>query len=309
MFDALFLNPVAGLADEALRAIFYRRMLMIRLCEQKLLDLFATGRGRGTVHTCLGQEACAVGVMAALDAGQDIVCSNHRGHGHYLAYCGDVAGLIAEILGLPSGVCGGVGGSQHLHRDNFYTNGILGGMPPVATGMAAAEKLLRSGRVVCVFLGDGAMAQGNVYESLNMAALWQLPILFVVEHNHYAQSTHWEKQHAGQFASRASAFGVAAREVDGNCVLSVHAQASELIQEMRAGGGPRLLLLHTYRLGPHSKGDDFRDPDEIRMKKSSEPLQRLREELGTVWCDAEEKAMGTALDAVVQDLIGSMNHG
>ena len=172
----------------SLRAM-YETMALIRAVETSLLDLFGKGKLRGTVHTGIGQEAIAAGVLAALDLERDVICSNHRGHGHYLAYCGDAKGLIAEVMGLPVGVCRGVGGSQHLHKRNFYSNGILGGMAPVSVGMALAEKTSKSGAVVVQFAGDGALAEGAFYESFNIAALWKLPYMLVVEDNGYAQST------------------------------------------------------------------------------------------------------------------------
>ena len=143
-------------------ADFYQKMVLINTVESTLLNLFAEGLLRGTVHTCLGQEAIPTGVSAALEPKRDIVCSNHRGHGHFLAFGGAAKPLIAEIMGDPSGICGGIGGSQHIQFGNFYSNGILGGMSPVAAGMALAEKRKGSGAVVVQFLGDGALAEGIV---------------------------------------------------------------------------------------------------------------------------------------------------
>lgn len=294
-----FADPSGPLDREQRLQRHYGQMTAIRRCESQLLELFNAGLVRGTVHTCLGQEACAVGVVSALDRQRDIVCSNHRGHGHYLAYCGDVEGLVAEILGLPSGVCGGVGGSQHLHRQNFYTNGILGGMPPVATGMAMAEQRLGSGRVVTVFLGDGSMSEGSLYEALNMAGLWRLPVVYVVEHNQYAQSTHWSVEHAGDLTRRAPSFGVPVREVDGNDVEAVHAAAGDTFAAVRGGAGPAMLFLHTYRLGAHSKGDDLRDPAELAARRAEEPLLRLRQRIGDPWADAADRAVAAQVDAVI----------
>lgn len=278
---------------------YYISMLRIRAVEEALLSLFAEGFIRGTVHTCLGQEAIPVGVISALDRSRDVVCSNHRGHGHFLAWCGDERGLVSEIIGLPGGVCGGVGGSQHLHVAGFYSNGILGGMVGVATGMALAEKAKASGAVVAAFLGDGALGEGLVYEAMNMAALWRLPILFVIEHNQYAQSTHWRLEHAGDLAARPRAFGIETRIVDGNDVTSVASAAGELAGSIRAGAGPRALVCETYRLGPHSKGDDLRDPDEIEDARKREPLARLRARLDNGWCD---QAAGAAKEDLAQML-------
>lgn len=304
-----FLEPLEVHDAKARYRQFFARMQLIRLCEEKLLALFGKGVVRGTVHTCLGQEACAVGVVNALDRSRDIVCSNHRGHGHYLAYCGDVDGLLAEVLGLPGGVCGGVGGSQHLHRDNFYTNGILGGMPPVATGMAAAEAYLETGRVVCVFLGDGAMAEGSLYEALNLAGLWKLPILFAVEHNQYAQSTHWQAQHAGALDQRAETFGVKVATLDGNDVEAVYQAAAAAVARLRSGLGPEMLFLRTYRLGPHSKGDDLRPAEELAEHWVNEPLAHLRRKLDGVWIDDLQAAQAAELETVVEDLLAVTREG
>lgn len=271
--------------DEALLERFFERMALIRAVEESLLDLFDTGAIRGTVHTCVGQEAIAVGVIEALDRERDVVCSNHRGHGHFLAFTDDAAGLIGEILGLDSGVCAGLGGSQHLHARGFYSNGILGGMAPVATGMALAGKLSGSGAVVCLFLGDGAFGEGAVYEAMNIASLWSLPLLLCVEHNQYAQSTPSTLEHAGVLAARAEPFGIPVHTVDGNDVAAVYELASEVVPRLRRGGGPELLFCETYRLAPHSKGDDLRPPDELAEHWTHEPLARLRDRLPEGRCD------------------------
>ncbi len=281
---------------------FFCEMFRIRVVEETLLDLFAQGAIGGTVHTCLGQEAVAVGVISALNRDTDIICSNHRGHGHFLAYCGDARGLVAEILGLPSGVCGGIGGSQHLQKKNFYSNGILGGMAPVAVGMAFAEKLKGSGAVVVQFMGDGAMAEGAVYEALNMASLWGLPIMFAVENNQYAQSTHWSAQHSGALEQRSEAFGVPVCDIDGNDVEVVYDTAQRLISEIRSECAPRLLFMRTYRLGPHSKGDDMRDPEELDYHVQREPLRRLREKLDQSWIKEVEPQMRQQVATLVADL-------
>lgn len=281
---------------------FFREMFRIRVVEETLLDLFAQGAIGGTVHTCLGQEATAVGVISALNSESDIICSNHRGHGHFLAYCGDVHGLVAEILGQPNGVCGGIGGSQHIQKKNFYSNGILGGMSPVAVGMAFAEKFKKSGAIVVQFMGDGAMAEGAVYEAMNLAALWELPILFAVENNQYAQSTHWNLQHSGALEQRSEAFGVPVSDIDGNDVECVHETTQRLINEIKTQSSPRLLFMRTYRLGPHSKGDDLRNTEEIEHHQQKEPLRRLREQLDPSWVSKIEQEIRHEVTSLVTDL-------
>ena len=254
----------------------YRQMYTIRRTEETLLDLFSQGLLFGTVHTCIGQEVCAVGVIHALDKEKDVIWSNHRGHGHYIAYSDDVEGLVAEIMGKITGVCRGVGGSQHLHRNNFYTNGILGGTVACAVGSALAEKEKKSNAITLVFLGDGAMGEGIIYESLNMASLWKLPILFVLEHNQYAQSTPSSLEHAGELSQRAGAFNIKSSEMKADSVLSVHQKAQEVVSIVRKQQIPHFLTLHTYRFAPHSKGDDNRSPQEIDFYKHSDPLMHLR---------------------------------
>lgn len=292
-------------AEAALLERMFETMVLIRTVEQTLLDLFAEGRLRGTVHTCLGQEAIAAGVIGALDPAIDSVCSNHRGHGHFLAYCGDVEGLIAEIMGHCKGVCGGLGGSQHLQTGNFYSNGILGGMSPVATGIAMAEAEKKSGGVTVVFHGDGALGEGAIYESFNLAALWKLPVVWAIEANQWAQSTPISAEQAGMPATRATAFGIEATTVDGNDVLAVAKAATEAVESARNGGGPRLLFLETYRLGPHSKGDDDRDPAEIERHRKRDPIARARKTLEAGYCAAVEQRISNEVASVVERLRAS----
>jgi TPP-dependent pyruvate/acetoin dehydrogenase alpha subunit len=285
----------------SLRAL-YQTMALIRAVETSLLDLFGKGRLRGTVHTCIGQEAIAAGVVAALDAERDIICSNHRGHGHFLAYCGDAKGLIAEIMGRNDGVCRGVGGSQHLHWRNFYSNGILGGMAPVAVGMAMAEKTLRSGAIVVQFAGDGALAEGAFYEAMNLAALWKLPYMLVVEDNGYAQSTPKALEQSGELAARPGAFGIPVTQVDGNDVEAVFDAAHVLQANIRSGQGPGVLYCTTYRLAPHSKGDDQRCRNEIADAWTREPIARAREKLGADFCGTADKRVAEAVDDIIASL-------
>jgi acetoin:2,6-dichlorophenolindophenol oxidoreductase subunit alpha len=254
----------------------YGAVYAIRLFEQSLLDLFGKGVLAGTTHTCLGQEATAVGVLAALDKSRDIVFSNHRGHGHFLAYCGLVEQLYLEVFGKPGGVCGGRGGSQHLHFRNFYSNGIQGGIVPVSTGIALREKIERTGAVTVVFLGDGTLGEGVAYEAFNIASLWSVPVLFVIDDNQYAQSTPKQLQLAGSMPARLAAFGIGVDERETTDAREVVRLARAAADAVRREGRPRGLVLHTYRLGPHSKGDDTRDPAEIRAAWARDPLEVLK---------------------------------
>ena len=274
----------------------YRVVAAIRCFEQLLLDQFALGRIGGTTHTCIGQEITAVGIMAATDRSRDCVFSNHRGHGHFLSYCGEVFALLAEILGRPDGVCGGRGGSQHLHLRNFYANGVQGGTVGNAVGMALAEKKRRSGAVTCVWLGDGTFGEGLVYEAMNIAALWKLPIVFLVEQNGIAQTTPTELQMAGSVAGRCAAFDIPVAEISGTDLDETLATASRVIDAARAEERPHCLVSHAIRLGPHSKGDDTRDPAVLQAAWAKDPVLRLQQKLGTA---------ATAIDREVADLMGA----
>lgn len=266
---------MAGSGDTAAAAEiarFYAQMFLIRRFEETLLDMFSAGKLVGTTHTCIGQEANAVGVISALEPTQDVVFSNHRCHGHYLAFTDDVSGLLCEVMGREGGTCGGKGGSQHLCNGNFYSNGIQGSIVPVATGMALAEREKESGAVTTVFLGDGTLGQGTVYECLNMASVWSLPLLMVVENNFYAQSTPSHLTLAGSVCDRAAAFGVPTRQLDTTDVEPIHKAAREAVGEIRRTGRPFFLALDTYRFSPHSKGDDNRDEAEIEARRAHDPL-------------------------------------
>ena len=265
-----------GSTDEvdAARALprFYRQMYLIRRFEEMLLDMFSEGLLVGTTHTCIGQEANAVGVAAHLDPGRDVIVSNHRCHGHYIAFTDDAPGLLAEVMGRETGTCGGKGGSQHLCRGNFYTNGVQGSIVPLASGIALAERERAEGAVTTVFLGDGTLGQGTVYECLNMASLWSLPLLFVVENNRYAQTTPTELAVSGSIVDRARAFGVDAHELESADVDEVHEAAGRAVQRVRERGEPSFLVLHTHRFAPHSKGDDTRDPADVERLRVHDPL-------------------------------------
>jgi TPP-dependent pyruvate/acetoin dehydrogenase alpha subunit len=258
---------------------FYAAMYLIRRFEETLLHLFSAGKMSGTTHTCIGQEANDVGVVSCLDPELDVVVSNHRCHGHYLALTDDVDGLLREVLGREGGVCGGKGGSQHLCAHNFYSNGVLGSTVPLAAGIALAQRERGRGGIATVFIGDGTLGQGVVYESLNFSSLWKLPLLVVVEHNGYAQSTPSSLQIAGDVEARADAFGIATERLDSTDVTEIHAAAERAVSHVRETGTPFFLVVDTYRFAPHSKGDDFRDPEEIASRRERDPLSVLGDDL------------------------------
>jgi 2-oxoisovalerate dehydrogenase E1 component len=237
-------------------------LLLIRHFEQALLRLFGEGRISGTTHTCLGQEYVPVAV-APLIRPDDVVFSNHRGHGHYLALTGDAAGLLAEVMGRAGAVCGGVGGSQHLYTGAFLSTGVQGESLPVAAGAALHRLGLGTGALALAFVGDGTWGEGAVYEALNMAALWRLPLVVVVENNGIAQSTPTTAQLAGTIRARAEAFGAAYHHSAETEPGALRAELAPLVAAVRAGGGPLVVEVETTRLGPHSKGDDTRPRERV----------------------------------------------
>ncbi len=250
----------------------YRLLYRIRRFEETVLENFAKGVFRGTTHAYLGQEANAVGVLSQLEA-DDIVFSNHRCHGHFLAYGGQACALFAEMMGKSSGVCGGRGGSQHLQWRNFYSNGVQGGILPLAVGAALAEKEAGCIAIVVCFLGDGTLGEGLVYESLNLASLWRAPVLFVVENNRIAQTTPVETALAGQIEARFAAFGIPSRVINSSDVIEIMEAAGRMVTEVRNSGTPYAVILETCRFGPHSKGDDTRPEGEVAaMKANRDPL-------------------------------------
>lgn len=272
--------------------------LTIRRTEERLLALFGEGKLFGTVHTCIGQEWVGVAVAEWLRPG-DWVFSNHRGHGHYIARTGDVEGLVAELMGRTTGVCGGWGGSQHLCRDGFFSNGIQGGIVPVAAGLALAGRLAANQAIAVVFIGDGTLGEGLVYETLNIAALWSLPLLIVVEDNGVAQSTPQQAGLAGSVSGRARAFGMEVRRAETWQPAELIAEAGRAIQSVRVDRRPTVLHVRTYRLKAHSKGDDDRDPAEVARFAAIDPLNKMiadgGEEVERLLAEIDQR-----LDAAVQ---------
>ncbi|MBA2657652.1 MAG: pyruvate dehydrogenase [Tatlockia sp.] len=266
----LLSTNAARLQNEFKQKIF-SKALLIRKVEESLLAMYSRGEIHGTVHTCIGQELSGVIVSEFLEKG-DAVFSNHRCHGHYLSFTDDVDGLIAEVAGKATGVCGGRGGSQHLHKDGFYSNGIQGGIVPVAAGIAWALKLSNSSRIAVVFIGDGTLGEGVVYETLNIASVLNLPLLIVLENNQYAQSTHQAETMSGDICERARAFNVNTAISNTWDWQGLHKTTDKLINFIRTSSRPAFLQIDTYRLMPHSKGDDYRNPAEIELYQKRDPL-------------------------------------
>lgn len=264
-------------------------LLLIRHMEYALLDLFAEGAVGGTVHTCLGQEYVPVALRPFLS--DAFVLSNHRGHGHYLAHYEDPIGLLAEILGRRGAVCGGRGGSQHIYRDRFLSTGVQGESVPVGCGIALGAKRRGSPRLVVIYIGDGTWGEGSVYEALNMAALWGLPVVLVVENNGIAQSTRTSTQMAGTVRGRAAGFGIEHVMVDDVDVLRIRTRLEDPFRDVVNRQRPLVVEFATRRLGPHSKGDDGRSEGELEALRAADwaPYYRLAQPEWFDHWDAEQK--------------------
>jgi pyruvate dehydrogenase E1 component alpha subunit len=269
-------NPAEQLLDH------YRLMLLIRRFEERLEELFSEGVITGTSHFCLGQEACAMGAVAGL-AERDMVTSNHRGHGHFLAKGADAGRLYAELFGKATGYSGGRGGSQHMADFSIGflgSNGITGGMIPVATGAALTQKLTGSGKVVLCFFSDGACGNGYFHEGVNMGAIWDLPIVYFLENNGYAMSTPvGRSSRVENLSARAASYGIPGVTVDGNDYFAVREATETAVARARAGLGPTLVEAKTYRCCGHSKSDrrEYCPVGELEAWQSRDPLLVMRE--------------------------------
>jgi TPP-dependent pyruvate/acetoin dehydrogenase alpha subunit len=262
----------------------YERMVLIRQFEERVKFLFLEGAMPGTIHQCQGQEATAVGVCAALKP-DDYITSTFRGHGHALAKGLTVQELLDELFGATTGCCKGRGGSMHvgnMQKGMLPGIAIVAGGIPLAAGMALAFKMQRSGQVVACFFGDGAVAEGAFHEGVNMAAIWNLPAIFVCENNLYGASTHIEKvMKKTKISDRAGSYGFRGETVDGNDVIAVSAAAKRAAEECRAGQGPVLLELLTYRRTGHSRRDPchYQPEDERGAWFARDPIERLARRL------------------------------
>jgi acetoin:2,6-dichlorophenolindophenol oxidoreductase subunit alpha len=275
-------TETAGAVDlnrEALLAM-YERMMQIRIFEDLAGKNFAAGLIPGFVHLYAGEEAVAVGICSQL-TDKDFITSTHRGHGHCIAKGVDIAGMVAELMGKSTGVCKGKGGSMHIadvEKGMLGANGIVGGGIPLACGAALTAKTLGTGGVAVCFFGDGAANQGTFHEGLNLAAIWNLPVVFVCENNGYAESTP-VRYHcsASDIANRAGAYEIPGVVVDGLDVFAVYEAASEAIDRARRGDGPSLLETKTYRFYGHFQGDQvtYRTAEELELYKQRDPIAAL----------------------------------
>lgn len=277
-----FRDPRASQADREQWLHMYEQMIRIRAFEEQVNELYQSAKMPGLAHLYIGEEAIAVGVCEALRR-EDYITSTHRGHGHCLAKGASVDRMFCELLGKEPGYCRGKGGSMHIadqDTGNLGANAIVGGSSAIATGAAFASKRLGHGRVAVCFFGEGALGQGLVYESMNMAQLWQLPVIYVCENNLYNEYTHHSESTAGSMRARAEAFGILTVEVDGQKVVEVHETARRLVERARNGEGPAFMLCHTYRYLGHHVGDVSREyyrskEEEQFWRNERDPLKLL----------------------------------
>ena len=300
----------------------YGRMTLIRLFEEQANELYRSAKMPGLTHLYIGEEGVAVGVCSALRR-DDWITSTHRGHGHCLAKGAEPGRMFAELLGKEAGYCRGKGGSMHIadhENGNLGANAIVGGSAGIATGAAFSAKRRGADQVAVCFFGEGALGQGLLYEVMNMASLWSLPVIYVCENNLYNEYTHYLEVTAGDILARPRAFGLETREVDGQDVRAVYAATAELVERARAGAGPSFLLANTYRYHGHHVGDvdrsyyrtkeeeqlwrDERDPLallgswlEEQRHATGEELRRIEEEAGS----EIERGLAFALDAPFPD--------
>jgi pyruvate dehydrogenase E1 component alpha subunit len=293
-------SPNAADATQRLLALLHT-MTLIRQIEQALGKLFADGEVPGFIHLSVGQEAIAAGVASALEA-QDSLTTTHRGHGHVLARGIDVEGFFKEIMGRAGGLCQGRGGSMHvadLRLGILGANGIVGAGIPIALGSALAHAVRKTRGVAVAFFGDGAMAEGVLHETLNMAALWKAPLLFVCENNGWSEFSPTSRQFAARLEPLAGAFGIAHARVDGNDALAVSDAARTAASALRGGNGPFVLECVTHRVRGHYEGDPqkYRDAEDLKSGAGNDPLLRARQVLADAGVAAKDM---DAIDRTVE---------
>jgi pyruvate dehydrogenase E1 component alpha subunit len=286
---------------------FYRDMLLIRRFEEKAGQMYGMGLIGGFCHLYIGQEAVVVGMQAAIDAGDSVITS-YRDHGHMLACGMDPKGVMAELTGRRDGYSKGKGGSMHMFskEKHFYGgHGIVGAQVPIGTGIAFAHKYRGNNAVCLTYLGDGAVNQGQVYESFNMAALWKLPVIYVIENNRYGMGTSIERASATtDFYHRGQAYGIPGEAVDGMDVMAVHDAGERAVAYARSGKGPMILEMKTYRYRGHSMSDPakYRSKEEVeKMRTQHDPIEHLAKQL--VEDGHADEAALKKVDREVKDLV------
>jgi TPP-dependent pyruvate/acetoin dehydrogenase alpha subunit len=263
----------------------YEQMLKIRVFEEHVNELYTSARMPGLAHLYTGEEAVAVGVCEALRR-DDYITSTHRGHGHCLAKGAAIDRMFAELLGKEAGYCRGKGGSMHIadqETGNLGANAIVGGSTAIAAGAAMSSKMRGSDQVTVCFFGDGALGQGLLYEAMNMASLWKLPVIYVCENNFYNEYTHFSETTAGEMGARPKAFGIHTEEVDGQDVRAIYATAQSLVERARRGEGPAFILCNTYRYYGHHVGDIQRSYYRSKEEEQQWMTQRDPLKLFSTW--------------------------
>ena len=301
-------QTAAGLDVEKLLRM-YRQMVAIRFFEERVNDLYTRALMPGLAHLYIGEEAVAVGVCETLRP-DDYITSTHRGHGHCLAKGAAPHLMFAELLGKEAGYCKGKGGSMHIAdpaTGNLGANAIVGGGAALATGAAFASKVLGQDRVAVCFFGEGALGQGVLYESMNMAQLWKLPVIYACENNMYNEYTHWAETTAGDVLARPVAFGLAAEAVDGQDVRAVQAAASRMIERARRGEGPGFLLLNTYRFRGHHVGDIAREYYRTKQEEQRWMSERDPIALHATWLVSEGVADQATLERIQGEVTAEMD--
>jgi acetoin:2,6-dichlorophenolindophenol oxidoreductase subunit alpha len=289
---------------------FYRQMLKIRLFEEAVNQLYLGAKMPGLAHLYIGQEAVAVGVCEALRR-EDYITSTHRGHGHCLAKGAAVDKMFAELLGKEAGYCRGKGGSMHIadqETGNLGANAIVGGSAAMATGAALSIKMRGTDQVAVCFFGDGALGQGLLYEAMNMASLWKLPVIYVCENNQYNEYTSYRETTAGEVTTRAEAFGIHSESINGQDVRLVHATSLEVVKRARRGDGPAFLHCNTYRFHGHHVGDI--DRSYYRSKKEEEDWKTQRDpvKLFADWLQKNKLADSNLLQSIENEITGEINN-
>ncbi len=282
----------------------YQQMVQIREFEEKVDELYRSAKMPGLAHLYIGEEAVAVGVCQALRC-EDYITSTHRGHGHCLAKGASVDAMFAELLGKEAGYCRGKGGSMHIadpETGNLGANAIVGGSAGIATGAAFSAKRLKNGRVAVCFFGEGALGQGLLYEEMNMAQLWKLPVIYVCENNLYSEYTQYTETTAGDLLARARAFGMRTEHVDGQDVRAVYGIAIKLVERLRQGDGPAFLLCDTYRYRGHHVGDINRTY--YRSKQEEQEWQSQRDPINTLgdWLLGQKVTDRSVLEQIHTDV-------
>ncbi len=287
--------------DKWLRA--YRQMVRIRHFEEQVNELYTRALMPGLAHLYSGEEAVAVGICEALRV-DDYITSTHRGHGHCLAKGAFPDRMFAELLGKEAGYCRGKGGSMHIAdpaTGNLGANAIVGGSVGIATGAAFASKRLGNNRVAVCFFGEGALGQGSLYEVMNLAQLWKLPVIYVCENNLYNEYTHFSETTAGTIVGRAAAFGIETAVVDGQDVRAVNAIATRLVQRARGGEGPAFLQADTYRYSGHHVGDINREYYRAKSEEQHWKTERDPIKLHGSWLIEQEHADTSVLEGIATE--------